>query len=614
MPAQMTLRRSLPRTTPLLAATIALGSCSDLALAPNQVPDELILEPSDTLITEGDAAQFRVTVLDQDGQPFSVLPSWAPPRWTASIPSALTIEPDGSMQAVGGGEVRVEAQLAGLKTWSTVRINPERVALSAPAVYLAQAVQSPAGTVPLVAGRMALLRVFVTSQPGSFYQPTGRASLYLNGSLTHEVALRPGSYLIPEGVDERRMSRSFNALIPGHVLQPGVELLVELDVEGIVPLAPGSQLRIPAEGMTELNVIEVPHMTLTIVPTLLAQNPDEGIFAWTDGLHPSSSVMRYVRSVLPIGDLDVVIHEPYTTSANLTTKEGWSQFLREIRLMREAEGSVGYYYGAVVLPPGSAWGGLGYISLPASVGRPTDVTLAHEIGHNVSLRHAPCGGVAGADQQYPYSGGDIGMWGYANLGGSGLATLRDPEQYKDLMGYCSPRWISDYHFSKALNYRAVQEPLLPSRAEPEPVILLWGGVDGGALTLEPAFALDAPPTLPVGPGPYRLEGVTENGRRLFSLGFGLTEVSRGGGDFSFAVPMDPGDLESLSAVTLTGPEGVATMDRSTRTRSATLVRDGATGRIRAILRDGTVSAALAAGSVVTRSDGLPTGGPEGGRE
>lgn len=614
MPALTMPPRFLPHAATLLAAAFVLSSCSDLALEPDRVPDKLIVEPSDTLITQGDRAQLRVTVLDQDGQPFPVLPTWALPRWTASHPEALTIAPDGGLEALGGGEIQVEARLAGLVTRSTVRVNPDRVVLSAPTIYLAQAVQNRAGDVPMVAGRMALLRVFVTSEPSSFYQPRGRASFYLNGSLSYETALLPGSYLIPEVVDERRMERSFNALIPGDVLQPGVELVVELDVEGVVPLAPGSHMRFPAEGKTALDVQAVPPMVLTIVPTLLAQDPNEQIFTWTSGLNETSSAIRFTRSVLPIGDLDVVVHEPYTTSADLTTKEGWSQFLREISIMRVAEGSDGYYYGAVVLPAGSPYGGLGYVGAPASVGRPTESTLAHEIGHNVSLRHAPCGGVSSYDSGYPYSGGVIGVWGYGNLGGSGLGTLHDPDQYKDLMGYCSPRWISDYHFTKALAYRVEEESLLRPGGAPEPVLLLWGSVDRGVLQLEPVFALDAPPVLPAEPGPYQLEGVTEVGRRLFSLDFGLTEVSQGGGHFSFAVPMDPDDLGALHTVTLKGPEGAATIDRTTPTRPTTLVLDGATGQIRGILRDGTVPAALPAGLVVMVSDGLPTGGPEGGRE
>jgi hypothetical protein len=88
------------------------------------------------------------------------------------------------------------------------------------------------------------------------------------------------------------------------------------------------------------------------------------------------------------------------------------------------------------------------------------------------------------------------------------------------------------------------------------------------------------------------------------------EVSQGGGHFSFAVPVDPGDVDALYAVTLTGPEGAATMDRSAGARPAALVRDGASGEIRAIVREGTVPPALADGSVVTSSLRLSGEGPE----
>lgn len=589
---------------PGLAASLSLSACSDLALEPDRVPSEMTLEPFDTLITRGDQARFRVTVLDQDGRPFDGLPSWAPPEWIASDPEALRIAPDGAIEALGGGEVRVEARLAGLKAWTKIRVNPDEVVLSAPVVYLAQAVQNLQGSVPLVAGRDALMRVFTTSEPASFYQPTARASFYMGDSLTYQAALRPGSYMLPSGVEERRMDRSFNALIPGEVLQPGVQLVVELDEEGSVPLAPGSRGRVPEEGRMALDVREVPPMELTVVPTLLASDPDPSIFNWTGSLSETSSTVRYTRSVLPIGALEVQVREAYTTSADLTTDAGWSQFLREMAALRVADGATGYYYGAVVLPPGSKWGGLGYVGAPTAVGRPTESTLAHELGHNLSLRHAPCGGVDSFDRSYPYSGGVIGVWGYSNLGGSGLATLQDPGQVKDLMGYCSPRWISDYHFTKALNFR-IEDEAAARTAESEATLLLWGGVEGGSLRLEPAFALEAPPVVPMEPGPYRLVGVGGDGRRLFALRFSVTPTSRGSGHFTFAVPLAPEDAAQLASITFSGPEGATSLERGAEGPAVGLVRDAVTGRVRAFVRGAQVPPVRTEGSVVTWSTGLP---------
>ena len=94
-----------PRRTWLLAAALVVGACADLAMAPDRIPESLSIEPADTLVTQGDRVPLRVTVLDQDGEPFPTLPSWAPPRWSFSDPGAVIVAPDGSLEGVGGGEV-----------------------------------------------------------------------------------------------------------------------------------------------------------------------------------------------------------------------------------------------------------------------------------------------------------------------------------------------------------------------------------------------------------------------------------------------------------------------------------------------------------------------------
>ena len=596
--------------TVLAAALLAVG-CGDLALEPDRVPTSLLISPEDTLITEGDDARLIVTVLDQDGDAFSAYPSWAPPEWVLSDPDAVAIGPDGQVETLGGGEVHVTARLAGLSTEANLRVNPSSVALSAPAIYLIQAVQDREGSVPLVAGRDALLRVFVTGDRISFYQPTGRVTLYQGDTETHSTLLFPDSYLIPDDVDESRMDRSFNSVIPGDVLQPGVELVVELDVESAVPLAPGSQLRIPASGRTPLDVRVLPPMELTVVPVLLESDPNPQIFGFTGGLTATSDRIQLVRSALPIGDFDVAVHDAYTTSSDLTTEAGWRSFLQEMSVLRVTDGSSRYYYGAVVLPQGSVYGGLGYVGRPISVGRHSGTTLAHELGHNMSLLHAPCGGVAGFDGAFPHDGGGIGVWGYDFAGGAGLGDLVDPDQYKDLMGYCNPRWVSDYHFTKALEFReneegaALQSATRADVSAREEVLLLWGSVADGELVLEPALHIEAPPTLPQEAGPYRIEGRDDSGGTLFALSFAPHPVARGGAQFTFTVPMSGAAIERLELLTLSGPEGEVAVDRSTRLPPATFLIDDATGGIRAIIRDDPAPISSTPGTRVATSSGLP---------
>jgi Peptidase M66 len=85
--------------------------------------------------------------------------------------------------------------------------------------------------------------------------------------------------------------------------------------------------------------------------------------------------------------------------------------------------------------------GVGYLDSYAE----SDVTFVHEVGHAHGREHAPCGGAAAPDRKFPYSDGGIGDWGFDG------SKLIDPaaSRSKDMMGYCSPVWISDY------NYRAL---------------------------------------------------------------------------------------------------------------------------------------------------------------
>ena len=599
----------------ITAAAAAAGACADLAMEADRIPSAISLAPFDSLVTSGDVVRIRVTVEDQDGNVMDGPPSWAQPVWSLSDSGSVTVERNGSATALRGGYVSLTAKLAGLEAWTRLRINPASVTLSAPTIYLTQAAQNVEGDVPLVAGRRALLRVFMTGHETSFYKPSVRATFYHDDREVHAVAMDARGLLLPMRVEEHRLDRSFNAPVPGWVLQPGVEMVVELDPDGVVPSAPGSQLRVPATGRTRLDVRELPLLEQTIIPVLVASAPNRQIFNWTRGMTADSRHMQPARALLPIGDMEVRVHDTYTTRAHLTTEAGWSAFLREITTMWALEGRRGYYYGAVVLPSGSAWGGLGWIGTPVSVGRPTAGTFAHELGHNMGLLHAPCGGAGGPDANYPYDGGGIGIWGYDFEGGK----LVDPAQYKDFMGYCRSNWVSDYHFNRAMGHRLgeASRSRRDTEAMPEKTLLLWGGVQDGRPMLEPAFLVDAKPSLPEVNGPYRLEGIASDGRRAFQFSFEMGMVDHGDGRFGqfvFSVPYDPARDGLLERVVLSGPGGEAAMEASGASPMA-VVRNRADGQVRAIVRDWAGSldragdlALLAQDVEVLVSYGLPGGG------
>ena len=595
------------RALPVLAAVVVGGGCADLALEPDQIPHSLVISPADARFTVGDVGKLTVTVFDEEGQVIPGPPSWAPPDWQVSDPAKIDFATDGSFTALGNGDVRIGAGLAGLRDRTGVLISPSRVVLSAPAVYVNQVVQNLEGSVPLIAGRDALLRVFVTGDQVSYYEPRAYADLIQDGAVVHTAEMGP-PHLIPDAVSERWLIESFNAVIPGDVIQPGVALSVELDPDGVVPLGPGSQLRVPAEGALELNVTVLPAHRQTIVPVLAATDTDEQILNWTRGMTAASPHLGFARTVLPIGELEFTLHDPVHTTADLATNTGWLQLIREMAVIWAMEGRSGYYYGAVVPPRNTAWGGLGYIGFPVSVGANRDNTFAHELGHNLSLRHAPCGGAGGPDPAFPYNGGSTGVWGYNPQTGG----VVDPVVYKDLMGYCSPDWISDYSFVKAMNYRIETEisggPAAGGdRGRSENTLLLWGSAGNGELLLEPAFLLETPAVLPTGSGPYRLEGFGTGGRVHFSFDFTPTPLEFGGGHFLFAVPFDRDRDGTLERVVLSGPEGAFTLGPGSTSPMA-IITDRDSGRVRAILRDWSGGFTRLEGNTeIQVSDGLPEG-------
>jgi len=571
-------------------AAIVVAGCADLALEPGQIPHSLSISPEDARVKEGDVGEFTVTVLDEDGQVIPGPPAWAPAAWEVADPSMVEFGPDGSFTALDNGEARIGARSAGLLARTTLLISPGSVRLTAPAVYLNQAIQRLDGTVPLIAGRKALLRVFVTGDEVSYYEPRAYADFLLGGRVIHTAPMDP-PHVIPDAVDEKWRLQSFNAEIPGEAIRPGIELSIEIDPDGVVPLRPGSERRVPAEGALALNVVELPVHYQTLVPVIAATDPREQIRIWAEGMTAESEWLRFARSVLPISEMHLTMHEPFYTSVDLNTFDGWRQLINDIRTLRTMENGRGYYYGAFHRANLTGLVGLGFIGYPVSIGLSQDDTFAHEVGHNMSLAHAPCGGAGGADPRFPYRDGSTGVWGYNPAGGG----IIDPDQYKDLMGYCNPSWVSDYSFEKALDFR-VRTEIRPGGGDPggvdpvdarrpaEQTLLLRGTAVRGELVLDPAFLVETRPVLPAGDGPYHLEGVGSGGRIVFSFDFTPTPLEFGGGGFLFAVPYNAESDGALERVVLSGPEGEFVLGPSSTSPMA-IITNRDNGQVRAILRD-----------------------------
>ena len=88
-------------------------------------------------------------------------------------------------------------------------------------------------------------------------------------------------------------------------------------------------------------------------------------------------------------------------------------------------------------------GGVAYLRRKIAVSQISEGTIAHELGHNLSLRHTDCGDPAGIDPTFPHDSGRIGVWGYDPRDGGSLVA----PDVVDFMTYCDPDWVSDYYFS-----------------------------------------------------------------------------------------------------------------------------------------------------------------------
>ena len=475
--------------------------------------------------------------------------------------------------------------------------------------YLVQATQSRSGSVPLVAGRKAVVRAFVTAADTVERFPDVKVRLYRNGAEEYvlDIPGKPGP--VPGEVDEGDAAKSANGVVPGWVIEPGLEMVVEVDPDGEVGDSVEMTRRIPAEGRIEVDVREMPDLRLTVVPWLWPKDTARKIVDLTSDLTWRSEVLRDIRTLLPVGEMDLTVHEPVRSNSN----SGFAA-LAEVCALRAMEGGSGYYMALTAQSYGTI-GGVAHRPGWCGWSMFNGLTMAHELGHNMSLGHAPCR--VDGDPRYPYAGGVVGTFGLdLELG---LEAVVHSGTY-EFMSYCGPNnWVADWHFQQMVRHRLRKEDDLAYRGGPPPssrALLVWGGRDGdGGIHLNPAFWVDAPWSPPPPGGEYEVTGWSAAGERLFAVRFDMTEVADGEGEagFAFALPARPEWTDGrLAEISLRG-DGVrrAVLNRDTD-RPSVILRDAATGRVRALLIDDSAAAAGShAGLVAARSRGLPD--PAGGR-
>ena len=580
------------------------GAISDTAhFRIQQAIDSVTVSPSPgSTVVLGESLRLDAMALDKNGH----VVAGTEFTWMSSDRSVARVDRSGLVTTLKVGRSRVSARVGDVSGASTIIVVKPGQGFA----YLTQAVQSPEGSVPLVAGEEALLRVFVTATKSNQASlPSVRARFLLAGAEYHvaDISASPGP--IPREVDEGDLHGSINARIPQHVIRPGMEMVLEIDPQANLDPALGVVKRIPRTGRLSVAVRTMPAFNLTIVPFLWEPDPDSLVLATTQAMarnpqeHP---LLDMTRTLLPIRDMRVTAHNPVVTTLNNSL-----DLLGATQAIQVMEGGEDYYMGTMT---GTFEGidGLALQEVPVffsktDLGDRSEFVIAHELGHNMSLLHTPgCKSGYWTDHSYPHRGGSIGFWGF-DFAGDSLVT---PDT-GDLMSYCSHEWVSDYHFRKALQFRLVDEGASYTFADASPnrSLVLWGGVgpDGNPY-LRPSFVLGTPPSLPQSGGEYSVIGRSGDGRALFDVNFNMDEVvdGLGGASFAFALPVRQGWSETLATITLEGPGGRVTLAKEVNMPPMVIVRDSDTGRIQAILQGVVDVLSLQSSFEVHVSRGIPT--------
>lgn len=404
----------------------------------------------------------------------------------------------------------------------------------ADAAYAVQAVQRFDGSVPLVAGRDAMIRVFARATALNSFAAPARIRILQGMTTVFEQTVAATWTGIPTVADQSTFEGSWRVNVAGALIQPGAQLQVTVD---------------PAESLPDddraNNTLTVP-LDVRALPTFRARfvpiRFSAGGAAGAVNAGNSGAFLQLTRDMMPVSDVDVDLRAEYVTNQpRLTTSNGavWENVLGELNALRVIESSQRYYMGIIPVGYTSGIAGIAYLGTPTSLTwdyLPSgSEVLAHELGHNFDRYHAPCGNPGGPDPAYPHPGGDIGAYGWD----ARLSRLRIPDD-KDIMSYCDDPWVSDYTWENVVDFREENEPLLSISSASQTVLLLRGRVTPNGVEIEPSFALDAAPKLPR-PGPHQLEIRDASGRVVYSASFRASPVPHaeveGTEHFTFAIPL-----------------------------------------------------------------------------
>lgn len=309
----------------------------------------------------------------------------------------------------------------------------------------------------LVQQREAMVRVFV--EPGPGFQ-----SRELSARITLQTGSEPPerfeqTITVSGPSQETAAGSTFNIELPKEALKEGTQYSVELrETSKCTPLM-GTPVgaRFPEIGLSPVGALQTGPVKVLVVPVrydadgsgrLPDTSPEqlEQMKNRLYSMYPTSEVVLTVREVVGTDRTD--LGDMLDQMRELRESDDPPSDLAYYGMVRQAETFRDYCNGSCTTgiagfgsQNGTSTAGMGIGFADAATG-----TFVHELGHIYRRPHAPCGGAAGADEEYPYSQGALGSWGYDLL----TRELFDPAEHVDFMSYCSPDWISDYNYQLLL--------------------------------------------------------------------------------------------------------------------------------------------------------------------
>jgi len=117
-----------------------------------------------------------------------------------------------------------------------VEVLPPSLNLSIDGLYINQSVQRYDGSLPLVAGRPGLLRVFGVANETNSRRPDIEVRIYHEGVVVETKTLKASRSVVTE-VDEGDFDSSWNVEIAGELIQPGMAIRAEISPDRSIPEA-----------------------------------------------------------------------------------------------------------------------------------------------------------------------------------------------------------------------------------------------------------------------------------------------------------------------------------------------------------------------------------------